>query len=241
MSRQQNIRGIIIRKRPIGDKDLMMQVLTEEGMVMELSVKGGNGKSKRKSHLDTLNWIQGTVYNSNRHQYLQEVRALSSFPLLKEKLDPMLRLQLFLEILSQTVFPEDPHPEIYDLLLHTLQITNNKSAQFFAVDIALVRLAHHLGFLPSFRDCGQCHSAVESDDARFCKEDGTLLCHECAQEKHIHLPLKYRKALEFFRRSPQEQIFSVHVNSEESEALREFLPHFFLSNLQKPLKSLALL
>jgi len=240
--RTKNLTGIVIRKRDFMEKDLIVTVLNEKGLRQDLIVKGaGNGKSKRKSHLEPMNLIEGNVYAANTQSYLQTVQSRCSFTEMKNHLDRILRMQVIFEIIDKTIFPSDAHPEIYELLLDTLHTMNKKYTQPFGPEISLIKLAHFLGFLPSFKECGSCHRPLHENDAQWNHEVGTLACRACSPEQHSHLPLKYRKAMEFFRRATKEDLNKVILQEQEKKDLRDLTMRFFTLNIDKPLKSLMLL
>jgi DNA repair protein RecO (recombination protein O) len=240
MSRTNSITGIILKKRIFMESDLFVTILCDDGNRVECLVKGANGKSKRRSHLDLMNQIQGQVYQSKNYLYLQEVRTKKSFSTLKQNLEMIMRMQVIFEIIECSVQPEDPHLEIYTLLFSTLNELNNKIVHSFTPDIALIKLAHYLGFLPSFKNCGLCHEEIQSDDGRFDQDAGTFLCRLCAKENHIHIPLKYRKAMEFFRVANKEDCERIHLELEEEKSIQALLPSLFTSHLSRPLKSLSI-
>lgn len=241
-SRLNNISGIILRKRIFMESDLILTVLSDKGLRYDLIVKGaGNGKSKRNNHLELMNSISGTIYSGKTQTYLQTVQCQSSYSHLKDNLEYILRMQVILEIIEKTVLENDAHPEIYTILHQSLKDLNSKEPNPFTPEITLIKLAHFLGFLPSFKLCGNCNNSLEEDNAHWNQEAGTLHCRSCSKEHHTHLPLKYRKALEFFRIAQPEQSKKVILRQEEHSKIQAFLPKLFTNHLNKPLKSLAVL
>ena len=97
----QNLSGIILRRREYGEKDLMLTVLSCAGDRLDLVVKGANiPNSRRRSHLELMNLIEGTTYQSTHNLYLQNVQVKDSFTHLKENVNLVFRLAVFLEILE---------------------------------------------------------------------------------------------------------------------------------------------
>lgn len=223
------------------EQDLILSLLSEDGERYELMVKGAaSGNSKRRAHLEIMNLIEGHLYHSRSHIYLQNPQCKTSFIHLKSDLKTLIPIQLFLEIIEKSVLEKDPQPEIYQLLHKTLDLLNKKNAHSFTVEIALIKLAHHLGFLPDFKKCSHCHQAMEEDDAHWNLSRSTLECKDCSQSENP-FPLKYRKALEFFRRAEERDWQQVQLNHEEETHLKALLPPLFTAHMDQPLKSLALL
>ena len=238
--RLKNIKAVILKKREFMENDLIVVVLNDEGKRMDLVVKGAqNSGSRRKNHLELMNLISGTLYQGKTHLYLQSVRAEKSFHHLKSKFERIMKLSLMMEIIEKSVLENDPHPEIYELLLASLHTSNQKEINEASQEAALIKLAHYLGFLPNFKNCSLCHRALSEDQALWDQNAGTLSCSTCGKEHLSLLPLKYRKALDFFSKAPESECKKVILNAEELHALREFIPGLFLAHLDKPLKTLT--
>lgn len=241
MSRLKNITAIVLRKRPFTERDLIISLLTEEGEKLEVVAKGAaNTSSKRKSHLDNLNLIKGTLYEGKSHPYLQSVHCEESFHLLKNNLDAILRTQILIETIDQMLLPDDPHPKIYELTLANLHELNKKDAQIHLAEASLTKLAHALGFLTSFKHCAECHSELKEDDARWDSKAGTLHCQSCAKGHEEAMDLNTRKALEFFKRASLRDIAKLRLKATEHSQITQTLHHSLLAHCHKPLKSLQL-
>ena len=239
----KNLTGIVLRTRTWGETDLLVSVLSSEGERLDLVAKGAGGpRSKRRSHLEGINWIRGTVYESTKRAYLQNVQTENSFIHVKAHPNLVFRLAVFIEILEKTFRPENPHPEIYELFLETLNALNTPEAHLknshpLLPEVALVKLAHLLGFLPSFKNCAHCHQSL-TKTAHFDHEAGTLACGDCRKAQHRSFPIKYCKAFEFFRHASSADCQKITLEPEEHETLREWIPGFFSLHLDQPLKSL---
>ncbi|MBU0981083.1 DNA repair protein RecO [Patescibacteria group bacterium] len=231
--------AIIIKKRDFLESDMIVTLLGSDGMRFEAIAKGAlNGTSRRKNHIEIMNLISGTFFRSKNHIYLQTVQCESSFPTLKKNLEQIFSLSYILEIIEKTILENDPHPEIYSLLLETLTQANKEEISPNLIESTLIKLAKHLGFLPSFKSCSSCHKTLDEDTASWDPNSGTLHCASCGKEHFLHMPLKYRKALDFFQKAPRSECEKVFVNSEEKNVLKAFIPKLFESHMDSPLKSL---
>lgn len=230
----QSYEAIILRKREWGESDLLLTVLTNQGEKKEWVVKGGAAaSSRRRAHLEPLNLIRASIHSSPRHDYLSEVSSISSFRHLKEKIDLLYRLSLLVELLVSAFPLEDSEPQIYQLLSETLTRLDQSPSPVFLPEIALIKLAHLLGFLPSFRECSHCHQTL-STDAHWDSETGLLCCPSCQKIPCPCLPLKYRKAFEFFRSASHAECLKVRLSSEETTDLQNWIPQFISRYLEKP-------
>lgn len=220
----RNIRGIVIRTRPFMENDLCVAVITELGEKLDLIVKGARGKnSRRKGHLEVLNMISATVYESRHNSYLQTVRCENPFFRLKDSYFSIFSICRLVEIINARVLEEDPHQEIYDLLLETMTLLNSETSHLFTVDFALVKLANLLGHLPSYRNCGKCHRV---EDRMYISNNG-LNCDNCKHPEDVAIELKYRKAMEFFRETGLAALQKISLSEEESEFLKNVIEKLF--------------
>ncbi len=238
----QNICAIILKRRPFTEKDLILTLLCDSGLRQEVVVKGANGTgSKRNAHLGLLNLIHGTLYKGKNHLYLQDVRCERSFTDLKDQLDPIFYLQFMSEVIEKSIPEDDPYPQIYRLMEDTMNSLNDCKEQSCVIEMACFQLAHHLGYLPSFKHCSSCHESIQEDSAFWDESSSSLTCKSCRSDVHRHLPLKYRKAFEYFRTTTLNQSKALKLDHEELSQIRLFIPGLFTGQMQRPLKTLAML
>lgn len=220
MSRIQNITGIVIQKRIFTETDLIISILDDEGFRRDVIAKGVRNKgSKRSSHLELMNLIQGTLYEGKNHPYLQSVQCQKSYLYVKDNLDAIFKMHHFLEVIQKNILANDPHPEIFSLLKTTLETLNQKEASPFLIEVALVQLANHLGFLPSFKECHHCHTPIKEEEAHWNENERSLACLKCTRSQHPPLALKYRKAIEFFKNNPLHDTKKLRLTPEENHSL----------------------
>lgn len=238
----RNIRGIIVKKRLFMERDLFVTLLTEEGECLELLAKGaGGGKSRRRSHLDSFNLVRGTIYQGKSHPYLQEVQSECSFSNMKQKLDHVMQMQLFFEMIDRSVHANDPHPELFKVAHNILQELNQKESHPAATELAFAKLADSLGFLGSFKHCSSCHNKIEDDSAAWASQSAAVLCKNCCSQEAQALPLKFRKALEYFKLASHRDLKSIHFQADELFTLKSILMQSLLKHFDPPLKSLKMM
>lgn len=234
----KNVTGIVIKQKQWGERDLLVSLLSDEGERLDLVVKGaGDGKSKRKNHIELMNRIKGTVYDNPRHAYLQTVECEESFFHLKQNFERVFQVYVLLEVIEQSTLPENADPQLYELLEATLTHLNQKSVSSLGAEIGLVKWGEALGILPSFRVCGECHKGL-ADCAHWNHDKQVVLCQDCTSPHCEELPLKYRKALEFFKSASFQECSAIVFQEEEIFKLRELIPYLLRGHLERPLKSL---
>ncbi len=229
MERHQNLQAIVLNRKSWNDQDLWVQLLSSKGERVECIAKGAaSPTSRRKAHLDPLSLGQFTLYNSGKNLYLQSAQIEESFTCLKENLDLSLEAQSLLFIVEKILPSEDAcHEEIFISVLQALRDYNQKETSPLIWEKCMTQIAHQMGFLPSFKECSQCHQNILEDTAKWHSENQTLYCQNCSPAGTDDLPLKYRKALEFLKRPSQKPEIQLFLQPEEKQTLRRFLPQFF--------------
>lgn len=225
--RIRNIKGIVIKTRVFMENDMCVNILTDSGRNLDLIVKGARCRtSKRRAHIELMNLVSGTVYESKTHSYLQSVICENSFHRLKNSYLDVFSCYKLLDLLNHSVLPEDSQPEVYEILKRTFDLLDSDKRHFFAVDFALIKLADRMGFLPSFKNCGLCHRIM--DEEIFLNwENCTVHCAQCRTEYENPLDIKYRKAIEFFRKASHEILHKISLSEEECETLRNIIETVF--------------
>lgn len=234
----QNCTGIVLNKRDFMESDLIVTLLTERGERLELVAKGAGGpKSKRRAHLELMNRVHVTTRTSPHHHYLQSVECTESFSHLKNNLERVFHAQVLLEILMKSS-TENTDPALYALLEETLNALDEDSPHALTMEISLLKLAHTLGVLPSFKHCGKCLKVLAEEPASWNAHAGTLHCQRCQESEAECLEYKYLKALEFFKSAPEADYRRVHLAPDEEGALRSFIRRFFENQFPQPMKIL---
>lgn len=117
----QKLQGIIINRRAVADADRFLTILTEdEGKLSVYARSVRSTRSRRTASLDLYNLIKFEVSERGGRRTLTHVELVDSFRADKHKLGDISRLFVLGELVDALVPEEDPHPEVYQLLLTAL-------------------------------------------------------------------------------------------------------------------------
>jgi DNA repair protein RecO (recombination protein O) len=181
-----NTPAIVLRRVNHGETSLIVNFYTREyGKIAAIAKGARRQKSQFAGLLDLMNYLNVVLYTKET----REVQTLSS----AEYAVPFLKIQqdiektylgmTMLETLRQAIIGEEPHPEVFDLLVQSLEVLNNKSAAgietLWWFHLHLVSL---LGFQPQIQDCYQCGKALQN--GFFSADTGQIHCGDCV----IHQP-----------------------------------------------------
>lgn len=85
--RSYKIRGIIIKRKNIGEADRMLTVFTKDQGKIQIKAKGVRKiTSRRSSHVELLNYCMFTLYKGQGIPVLTEIETLESFQSIKTNL-----------------------------------------------------------------------------------------------------------------------------------------------------------
>lgn len=119
--RYQKNQGIIINRRAVGDADRFLTILTpSEGKLAVYARSVRSPRSRRTASLDLYNLIKFEVSEQRNRRTLTHVELVDSFRAGKRKLGDISRLFVLGELVDALVPENDPHPEVYELLLTAL-------------------------------------------------------------------------------------------------------------------------
>ena len=181
-----NTSAIVLRRINHGETSLIVNFYTREfGKIAAIAKGARRQKSQFAGVLDLMNYLNVVLYTKET----REVQTLSS----AEYAIPFLKIQrdiektylgmTMLETLRQAIIGEEPHPEVFDLLVQSLEVLNGKSTAgietLWWFHLHLVSL---LGFQPQLHECYHCGKALQV--GFFSADTGQIHCGDCV----IHQP-----------------------------------------------------
>lgn len=113
--------AIVINRKNIKDSDRFLTLYTLESGKIDVYAKSVRSlKSKRLASLDLFTHISCEVYEKSERRTLTQVELLHTHQASKTSLHNISRLFQIGELVDKLTAEEDPHPEIYNLLLTAL-------------------------------------------------------------------------------------------------------------------------
>lgn len=176
--------GVVLKTHALGDTSRIVVAYTREHGLLRFVAKGARRTPSRFGFaLEPLSRARFTFYFKPD----RDLHLLSQ----AETLDPtgsrigdlarLAHAQAALELMDRVVWGEEPHPELYDLLVAALDgVTRAPEAALPAVTIAFqLQVASALGYRPRLDACAGCGGAL-SPRRLFSPPRGGLLCDRCA-------------------------------------------------------------
>jgi len=176
--------GVVLRTHALGDTSRIVTVYTRELGLLKMVAKGARKTPSRFGFsLEPLSRSRFVFY----HKPDRDLHLLSSTDTLApmgSRLADITRLahaQAALELLDRLVWGEEPHPELFDLLVATLEADTVAPIEALpAITIAFeLQVASLLGYRPRLDACAGCGRAL-SQERLFSPARGGLMCESCA-------------------------------------------------------------
>jgi DNA repair protein RecO (recombination protein O) len=117
----QKFSGVIINRHIVKDSDRFLTIYTlEEGKISVYARGVRSIKSKRSSQIDLFSHIKFDIFEKNDHKTLTSVELLNGHHQSKASLGNISRLFQIGELVDRLTVENDPHVEVYELLVTAL-------------------------------------------------------------------------------------------------------------------------
>jgi DNA repair protein RecO (recombination protein O) len=190
--------ALVLRTADWSDTSRIATLWTREFGKVRVLAKGGRRlKSNFESALDLLSVCSIVLLrkSSGNLDLLTEARVVQRFPRLRSDLPALYAAYYIAELLSDWTEDYDPHPNLFEEALATLQtlgtslpgheqpVTGLRLARF---ELVLLR---ELGYSPVLDACAVCQSPVSGHGLTFSSAAGGVVCAHCQARSRDRKPL----------------------------------------------------
>lgn len=242
----QRVAGVVVRRVPFKESDLIVTLITEE-MGKISAIARGARKSKKRFGATLDNFAHSTFELSEHRKgdlhNLLSAQTLDIYAKLNFDLASVAHAGYVTEITRELLPQEFPEPEIYRLLAHFLNTLDAEGATSLRLRKFEMRLLDTLGFLPSFDNCQNCGALLGA--AIVSAAENVVVCKTCGLERSLPDALKLSsEEIDFLRllRSTEDlQVPKTEKNQGDGSHFRQLFYKIITSHLSKPLKSIEFL
>ena len=233
-------RAIILKRREQGEADRVITIFTPEYGKRVVIAKGVRKPTSRKAgHLEPFTHASLMLAKGKTWDIVTNAQTVTSFRKLREDLDLTAYAYYFCELLDAFVQEDDPHPELYDLLLtafRRLEESPNPSLTARWYELALLKQA---GFAPQLFNCVQCGDPIQPVTNYFSHERGGVLCpkHGEGASDAQPIPLNSLKVLRFIQRQPYQHIILLDLTPGTTRQVEKLMGDYLRYLLERRLKS----
>ncbi|MCF7804583.1 MAG: DNA repair protein RecO [Candidatus Marinimicrobia bacterium] len=178
--------AVVLRRIEHSETSLICTFYTRDyGRLTAIAKGARRQKSQFAGTLDLMNYLQITAYTKETRevQTLSDAEFVRTFNKLQRDMDRAGIGMVLVETMRKAIIGEEPHPEIFDLLVDTLIALNDYDDPGIEVLWWFhLHLASLLGFLPQFDECYECGKSLF--EGYFSADTGQIHCKSCV----IHQP-----------------------------------------------------
>jgi len=178
--------GVVLKTHALGDTSRIVVVYTREHGMVRLVAKGARKTPSRFGFaLEPLSRGRYVYYHkADRDLHLlSQAETLAATGSRLVDLTRLAHAEAALELIDRLVWGEEPHAELYDLLVQALEaVVAAPEAALPAITIAFeLQVASLLGYRPRVDGCANCGSPI-SRERLFSPARGGMVCDRCAAE-----------------------------------------------------------
>lgn len=233
-------RVLVLRKRKLGESDLILSMLAGDGSLVEAVAKGARKPTNTfATRLDLFCESEVLLARGRNLDIASEARLLDAHVPLRQQIASTYAAAPILDALANTALPNLPVEHLYDMTTSALShIENAPDAGKPAFTAAfLVKLFAVLGIRPQVRMCVSCGAAFPESpqpgqSADFSFIDGGYVCPNCsARHEHVRLDASTLLWTNALLGSTFDQIGALNVDLGTSFSILEF-SHRWLRDTQ---------
>ncbi len=186
----QTFQAVVLRVKDVGEADCIVHLLTDRhGRLAARAASARRSLRRFGGALDmgVLVSAQASRIPGRDMWRLNLCDLLADRPRLKSDYLALSRAALLIELVLDLIGPNDPCPEIFELLsqgLERLEAAPDRTTERTVVAVCLARLLALTGFAPRLINCQNCGRALEGfDRVGLAAGSGGAVCPDCAGDR----------------------------------------------------------
>ena len=205
LPRTYRVLGLTLRKRPIGEADVLSTLLTREHGKLEVVARGARRiNGKLGGHFEPLTLLNVALARGRTLDTVAEAEDRSVFAAVKADYHLLSRALYVVELVDAFSALSEPDAELFDLTLQTLNVMESGAATDLHLRYFEIRLLRLSGFMPELFSCIDCGEPLEPERHRFAAGAGGTMCLDCVPTETLSRPLSLPalKVLRLLHRTP---------------------------------------
>jgi DNA repair protein RecO (recombination protein O) len=232
--------GVVLSRRDFGEADRLLTIFTREYGKVDQIAKGVRRPSSRKAgHLELFTRLQMLAARGREMDVITQVEAIETYPHLCEDLQLVGQASYILELVKLFTVQGDENPQLYRLLVETLERLNAGDPASKITRHFELRLLDLAGYSPELFRCGRCQLEIKPEEQYFSYIDGGVLCPNCGREQRGVRPitLPALKVLRHYQRNPFSIASSARIQAHVHNELDHLMEGFFSYLAERRLNS----
>jgi len=248
--RLYRVSAVVLKRRDQGEADRLLTVLARERGKMTLLAKGVRRTASRKAgHIEPFTYVELLVARGKSLDLVTQAETVEAHRHLREDLWRSSWAYYVAELADAFVQDDDPHPQLFDLLLETLGRLDRGAADQRGADPLLtvryyeVHLLSLAGYQPQLFRCVQCSELLKPEVNFLSLARGGCLCpqHGANHPETIALSLAVLKVLRFLQTRAWEEVAALEITPATMAQVEAVLKRYIVFHLERTVRSAAFL
>ena len=249
-TRTYRANGLVLKKSPLGESDLIVTFYTPDGGKISAVANGARrSTSKLVGHLEPLTLTKLSLSRGRNLDIITQAQIVNGFASLKSDLTAVTKGLYTIELVDGFGSEDHPNQSLYGLTLDILSAISQNPRSDLILRFFELHLLSASGLMPELYKCVECRKTLEPSEHRFSADGGGTICTDCTPSDVLLRPLSLRalKVLRFLARASlsdlpalylddalRQEIKSVLGTSVEYWLGKEIRSNSFLEHLQHP-------
>jgi DNA repair protein RecO (recombination protein O) len=237
-------KGMVLGATAYAEADKIVQIYTLQLGRVRAIVKGiRKPKSKLASSIDLFTESTFSLHKkaSGSLYVLGQAKILNGYADLKKDFLAITTLQVLAEMVSQSTPEGEPHTEVYELLIDTLDALKKEPQSSELLLIAFVlKLMEFLGYPLELEICGECGESLDGKKVYLIPHRGGSLCENCqgSGSNRFQVTPMGLEVLKKLRRTPIDRAHVLKLKPMVSRQILLTITGYLERTLEKPFRTL---
>jgi DNA repair protein RecO (recombination protein O) len=205
--------AIIINRLNLGESDRILTLFSAGYGKVRAVVKGARRtKSKYGGHTELFSLVDFVISTGKNLDVISDATLARNFLAESPDMEKIKTVYYFAEIINRLLPDNAPNPEIYELLLYSLEHINDLDINFLQI-IFVARTLKTLGIYPEMNTCIKCEEKPNRDEIYFSQSGGGILHQNCSAhfEDAVYADEATIKLWRFVADAPLAQVAKIKV------------------------------
>lgn len=239
-ARTFRLQALVLHHLDWGEADRLITLFSREEGKRRAVAKGVRKLRSRKSgHLEPFSQVNLLLARGKDLPIITQVETVESFSALREDLRLLGYASYIVELVDRFTIEEDPNPEVYQLIVHTLQRLSQGAEAGFEARYFDLQFLNAMGFRPELTECVVCREKIQPLDQYFSFELGGVVCPACHQKipTTIALSMETLKYLRHLQRSTYNEARKASISPMMLAEMESILQRYYTHVLERRLNT----
>ncbi|MGI6045408.1 MAG: DNA repair protein RecO [Eggerthellaceae bacterium] len=188
-NRSYTARAIVIKKTKLGETDLILTLLGENGAQIRAVAKGARKpQSSFSSRLELYSYVEVLLHEGKKLAIISEAKLIDAHEQIRHDFELASTAACIAEFLAKSTEEDLEEPQLFEMTRKAFDLLSKteRPSDLGLCAAFLIKACAFLGFGPQLDTCSLCGKTVSTETGsylHFSLEDGGLLCPACALKR----------------------------------------------------------